>query len=319
MTDRDNRSCAILLAMGGPDAPGDIPEYLYNIFSDRSLIRLPGGRLFQKPFAKLISRLRSKSVQEHYRLIGGASPLMKWTSAQAALVEQGLARSLNGFKCYVGMRYFRPTIHSAVRKAYEDGFRKVCFVPMYPQYSAATVGSSFAEATRVLKEMPEMEAVFVNDFHDAPGYTALLKDYIDGHIDPEDTLLFSAHSLPQRFVDEGDPYVDQVRRTAQLAAGDREYFVSFQSRTGPVTWVGPDTVAEARRLLSERTGDLFVVPISFVCDHIETLYEIDIELKGLLGDEGHRLRRMPMFNDDRRLAEVLSALILRRLRSGVTI
>ncbi|MDH4157045.1 MAG: ferrochelatase [candidate division Zixibacteria bacterium] len=319
MVDRSDRWCTILLAMGGPDAPGDIREYLYNIFSDRSLIRLPGGRLFQKPFAKLISRLRSKRVQEHYGLIGGASPLMKWTSAQAALVEQDLSRNLDAFKCYVGMRYFRPTIRSAVRKAYEDGFRKVCFVPMYPQYSVATVGSSFAEATRVLEEMPGMEAVFINDFHDEPGYAALLKDYIESHIGPEDTLLFSAHSLPQKFVDEGDPYVDQVRRTAQMVAADREYFVSFQSRTGPVTWVGPDTVAEARRLLSERSGGLFVVPISFVCDHIETLYEIDIELKELLGDKGDRLRRMPMFNDDRRLAEVLGGLILRRMRSGVTI
>jgi ferrochelatase len=319
MTDRNNKWCAILLAMGGPEAPEDIPEYLYNIFSDRSLIRLPGGRVFQRPFARLISRLRSKRVQEHYRLIGGASPLMKWTSAQAALIEQALSGNLDGFRCYVGMRYFRPTIHKAVREAYEDGYRKVCFVPMYPQYSAATVGSSFAEATRVLEKTPGMEAVFINDFHDAPGYTALLRDYIDCDIGPEDTLLFSAHSLPQRFVDEGDPYVDQVRQSAQLAAGKREYFVSFQSRTGPVTWVGPDTVVEARRLLSERRGDLFVVPISFVCDHIETLYEIDIELKELLGDQGHRLRRMPMFNDDRRLAEMLSDLILRSVHSGVTI
>lgn len=309
MTATDQKTCAILLSMGGPDSIDDIQEYLYNIFSDRTLIQLPGGALLQRPFAALISRLRKKKVQAHYSLIGGSSPLLKWTESQARHLESLLGKDIPGFKAYPGMRYFHPTINEAIHDAYKDGFRRMIMLPMYPQYSLATTGSSFEEAKKVLKLFTDVEPLFIQDFHQQTDYIALMQQYIRANIGPDDTLLFSAHSLPQKFVDSGDPYVDQVRRTASLTAGVREHFVSFQSRTGPVEWVGPDTIDEARRLLAERPGNLFVVPISFVCDHIETLYEIDIELKELLGDEGHRIRRMPMFNDDPKLAEALAACI----------
>lgn len=304
------KTCAILLSMGGPETTADIQEYLYNIFSDRTLIQLPGGSLLQKPFAAMISRLRKKKVQAHYNLIGGGSPLLRWTKAQAHHLEQELAAELPGFKAYPGMRYFRPTVDQAIECACRDGYRHMILLPLYPQYSLATTGSSFAVARKTLTRHVDISVTYIEDFHDQPDYIALLHDYITAHIGPQDTLLFSAHSLPQKFVDDGDPYVDQVKQTARLAAGDREYFVSFQSRTGPVTWVGPDTIEEAKRLLAERPGNLFVVPISFVCDHIETLYEIDIELKDLLGQPlGARVRRMPMFNDDRRFAVALANLI----------
>jgi len=313
------KTCAILLSMGGPRAIDDIQAYLYNIFSDRTLIQLPGGALLQKPFAALISRLRKKKVQHHYSLIGGGSPLLQWTEAQGRHLEKELADTLPDFKTYAGMRYFHPTIKEALVEAYKDGYRRMIMLPMYPQYSLATTGSSFEVAKKELRLFPDVEPIFIKDFHDLPGYTELLKTYIDENIAPEDTLLFSAHSLPQKFVEEGDPYVDQVRQTAQLAAGDREYFVSFQSRTGPVEWVGPDTIDETKRLLTERSGNLFVVPISFVCDHIETLYEIDIELKELLGDNGTRIRRMPMFNDDPRLARALAALVKKEVQTHATL
>jgi ferrochelatase len=306
----ERKTCAILLSMGGPDSTEDIREYLYNIFSDRTLIRLPGGSLLQKPFAAMISRLRRKKVQSHYNLIGGGSPLLRWTRAQARHLEQELAAELPGFKAYPGMRYFRPTVDQAIESACRDGFRHIILLPLYPQYSLATTGSSFEIARKSMAKHVDITVTYVHDFHDQRDYVALMQEYIGRNIDPEDTLLFSAHSLPQKFVDDGDPYVEQVKRTAALAAGEREYFVSFQSRTGPVTWVGPDTIVEARRLLAAKPGTLFVVPISFVCDHIETLYEIDIELKELLGQNlGPRIRRMPMFNDDRRFAVALANII----------
>ena len=140
-----------------------------------------------------------------------------------------------------------------------------------------------------------MSWTLIKDFHDYSGYIELMRQYVDQYTKPEDVLLFSAHSLPQKFVDEGDPYVAQTYTTAKLVAGEREHFVSFQSRTGPVDWVGPDTVDEVKRLLSERLGNIFIVPISFVCDHIETLYEIDIELGELLPEADRpRLKRLPM-------------------------
>jgi ferrochelatase len=313
-----NKQCAVLLAMGGPDSLDDIGEYLFNIFSDRSIIRLPGGAALQKPFARIISTIRSRKVQSHYAKIGGSSPLLKWTRAQADQIESLIKETHPDFRCYIAMRYFRPTIEQTVRQAYRDGYRRMSFIPMYPQYSKATSGSSFMVARKVLGELPDVEARFVNDFHDWPAYISLLNEYIEENIKPDETLLFSAHSLPQKFVDEGDPYVEQVKTTAHLASGGRDYHLAFQSRTGPVKWVWPDTVEEAKRLTDEKEGNLFVVPISFVCDHIETLYEIDIELRDLLGSgKGSRLRRMPMFNDDPRFAACLAELISQKEYSDV--
>ncbi|MBK7092718.1 MAG: ferrochelatase [bacterium] len=309
----------ILLAMGGPNSTADIPEFLYNIFSDRAIIRLPGGAVLQKPFARLISRLRSKNVAEHYSHIGGGSPLLKWTQAQARLIGDHLQRDFDEVTCYIGMRYFRPSIETAIKSAVEDGYEQICFLPLYPQFATATTGSSFAVARDVLKTYSQMKATYINDFHDNVEYTRLLGAYIDRNIQPGETLMFSAHSLPQKFVDEGDPYVEQVKKTAAMSAGKREYHLAFQSRTGPVKWVGPDTVVEVKRLLEDPERKLFIVPISFVCDHIETLYELDIQLKELVGEEkGSRIRRMPMFNDDPSFGRILAELIRAKVGENVS-
>jgi len=309
-----DRCCVVLLGMGGPDSPEGVRQYLVNIFSDRSIIRLPGGPLLQRPLAHLIAQLRRKKVASHYRLIGGKSPLLDWTIAQKQHLDRSIKPINPNFMSVIGMRYYRPFIAETIREAYNQGCRHFCFFPMYPQYCRATAGSSFEEVARGLNGLRGVTTSFIKDFHDHPGYIELLREYIESHIGSNDTLLFSAHSIPVSFVKEGDPYVEQVKRTAKLSAGSREYFVSFQSRTGPVEWVGPNTVDEARRLLQERPGNLFVVPISFVCDHIETLYEIDIELKTLLGKElGSRIRRMPMFNDDPRFGQVIAEIVRERI------
>ena len=272
--------------------------------------------MLQKPFAALIARLRYKKVRQHYALIGGRSPLLGWTVAQAAHLENALKKETPGIKCYVGMRYFRPYTDDAIRQAYQDGFRRFCFLPMYPQYSTATTGSSFTVAARALRSLAGAQATFIKDFHDDEAFIDLLRRYISDHILPDETLLFSAHSLPQKFVEAGDPYVDQIMRTAQLAASGRQYIVSFQSRTGPVKWVGPDTVAEVNRLLANQSCKLFIVPVAFVCDHIETMYELDIELKSLVPQGGaERIRRMPMFNDDPALAQALAGIVRERMVS----
>lgn len=317
MTAPSEKTGIVLLAMGGPETTADIPSYLFNIFSDRNIIRLPGGRLIQKPFARMISRRRAPQVSQNYERIGGGSPLYKWTRSQADHVERLLATD-GDFRCYIGMRYFRPLIRTAVEQAVTDGCTQLVFLPMYPQYSRATTGSSFIEAQDALKKYPNVRATFVDDFHRHSDYISLLRAYIDRNMRKDELLLFSAHSLPQKFVDEGDPYVDQVRETARLAANGRDYVVTFQSRTGPVNWVGPDTVKESERLLESPDTRLFIVPIAFVCDHIETLFELDIELPEILGvDKGKRIRRMPMFNDDPQFAELLTTLVREKVNSRV--
>lgn len=264
----------------------------------------------QKPLAKLISKLRSDKVKAHYNLIGGGSPLLKWTKDQMEHLEFTLSPVISGFKGYIGMRYFSPFTDNAVEQAIADGYERIYFLPLYPQYCKATTGSSFEVARKAMEKHPGVEAVFINDFHDFKPYTDLLKKYIDENIKDDEHLLFSAHSIPQKFVDEGDPYVEQTKKTAALVASDREYTLSFQSRTGPVTWVGPDTVEKVKELTAEGK-QLFIVPISFVCDHIETMYELDIELKDIIGEPyRNQLRRMPMFNDDPDFGKALSELFL---------
>ncbi len=310
MTENKPKTCAILMNMGGPDSTADIKQFLKNIFSDRAIIKLPGGKLFQKILASIIIFFRIGKVKENYELIGGGSPLLKWCLKQAQQVEDKLGGQMPEFKCYVGMRYFKPYLPDAIKEAYKDGYRKIIFVPFYPQYSTATTGSTMNFAKDELANYSDIESVFINDYHDNDKYIALLHKYIFSDIQDDETLLFSAHSLPQEFVDNGDPYVDQINKTAKLAAGDRNYHVSFQSRTGPVKWVGPDTIEETKRLLGNSNKSLFVVPISFVSDHIETLFEIDVELKKLVGEtDGKRIRRMKMFNDDKQYSELLAELI----------
>jgi ferrochelatase len=311
MPDLSDKPCVVLLSMGGPEKTSDVQEYLYNIFSDRNLIRLPGGKIFQRPLAALISSLRRRKVERHYESIGGASPLLMWTMKQAEQIEQLLADDMPGVRCLVGMRYFHPLIEDTIAAALKDGFRRFIFLPMYPQFSRATTGSSFEVARRITNDA-DIRCTFIDDFHDTPGYARLLKEQIDGSIAPDETLLFSAHSLPQRLVDDGDPYLQQVETSAGMAAGDREYYLSYQSRTGPVKWVKPNTIVEAKQLLSNPRRKLFVVPLSFVCDNIETLYEIDIDLKQQLGADGSRMRRMPMFNGDPRFSEVLADIVRRK-------
>lgn len=296
--------------MGGPNTTADIRQYLKNIFSDRDIIRLPGDQLLQKILASIIIFFRTGKVQKHYKLIGGGSPLLKWSQIQAKQVEEILVKERPEFKCYVGMRYFHPFVTDVIKTAHNEGFRKIIFIPFYPQFSTATTGSTIKFAKKEIDKYNDIESVFINNYHDREKYIKLLKKYIFSHINDDEILLFSAHSIPQEFVDNGDPYVEQIRRTAQLAAGDRKYYVSFQSRTGPVKWVGPDTVSETSRLLNNPETKLFIVPISFVSDHIETLYEIDIELKGLVGENmATRIRRMRMFNDDVDYSALLADLI----------
>ena len=309
----EQKVCAILLGMGGPDSLDDVRRFLINIFSDRMIIRLPGGPLLQKPLAHLITLMRLKKVRTSYAAIGGASPLLQWTRSQAQNIEDTLAPIIPGFKVFIGMRYFTPTIDDAVKQANEQGFERIVFLSMNPQYCTATTGSYYTEAKKNVAKYENLEAEYIDNFHDWPEYIDLFKEYIQNNITDDDVLLYTAHSIPQSLVDEDDPYVEQVKKTAELAADGHPYYLSFQSRTGPVTWVGPDTKDEARRIALEKSRP-FLVPISFLCDHIETLHELDIALTEMIKNEtGIKISRMPMFNDDPRLGQGLANLIMKTI------
>ncbi|MDY7104160.1 MAG: ferrochelatase [Actinomycetota bacterium] len=313
----ERRTGVVLAAMGGPSSPDDVERFLRAVFSDRSIIRLPGGPWAQGPFARMIARRRAPVVRARYELIGGRSPLLDWTLSQAAHVERELAARGVDAPCRVAMRYAEPSFATTVEELAAEGVEHLVVVPMYPQYSAATTGSCEAELDRALAATvgwgapPRREVVA--DFHDHPRYVDLLRDDLERHTAPDDVLVFSAHAVPRSLAERGDPYVDQVRRTMALVAGDRPHHLAFQSRTGPVRWVGPDTVDVVRELLASSDRRICIVPIAFVCDHIETLHELDIDLPARVGAPPGRLHRLPMPNDDPRLGAALADLVEERI------
>ncbi len=301
-----NPRALVLLNMGGPASLEEVRPFLFNVFSDRELIRLPAGALLQKPFALLISHLRARRVRLNYQAIGGRSPLLDWTRRQA----QGIAERLGeNWLPYVAMRYTAPRSGEVVARLKADGVRRAVVLSMYPHYTGATTGSSINDFKRaVARHYPELELRFIEQWYDWPGYLDALAHRIEEGLErfhellrDEVVILFSAHALPQKYIDEGDPYLEHVQATVKGVmerVGGRPWQLGFQSRSGPVEWMEPDTVAVMDRLAADGKTAVLIVPISFVSDHIETLYEIDIEYRHHAELHGlHHFLRAPSLND----------------------
>lgn len=280
----------LLFNMGGPGTLDDVEPFLVNLFSDRDIIELPMGALLQPVVARLIARKRGPDVRRNYASIGGGSPQLALTRAQAASLQERLALT-TGRRVVVeiAMRYWQPDTEHALRRLAAAGVSRVVTLTLYPHYSRATTGSSRREFDRVLSR-PEWRGRFdvshVDAYPDHPLYLDAMTDTVRRALDGfaparrnQVTLVFSAHGLPQKFIDEGDPYVEHTQRTVQgvlRRLGVRNpYVVAFQSRTGPVKWIGPGTEDVLRELGTIGVRDVLMVPVSFVCDHIETLYEVD--------------------------------------------
>jgi len=332
----------ILLNLGGPDSLQAVRPFLYNLFSDRQIIRL-GPPFLQKPLAKLISTIRSKKTEKLYRLIGGKSPIREITVAQAKELETALnrhstvniqdstpphpSREINEgvapFKVYIGMRYWHPFIEDVVSEIHKDKIRKLVALSLYPQYSVATSGSSFSKFKEAAADY-QIESVCIQSWHDHPFYIDALVDLINLGIDkfgktgiPDSIhVLFSAHSLPKKIIDQGDPYVDQTLGTIREITKKISliWHLSYQSKSGPVEWLGPSTGDKLEELSREGVKNVLVVPISFVSDHIETLYEIDILYKDLAGRLGIRLERTDSLNTHPQFIEALKDIVTKSLR-----
>lgn len=282
-------TAVVLLQMGGPESLEGVEPFLRNLFSDRDIIKL-GPSFFQPLLARAIARKRAPKVEEYYRLIGGKSPIREITEAQAKALEGRLG---SGYRCFTAMRYSKPSTLETLAAIRREGIEKIIAVSLYPHYSRATTGSSINELNRVLGEAKVKFEVKVADrFYNHPLYIEALAETVRQglakfHELAQVELLFSAHSLPQSFIDEGDPYLDHIKETVRLVLerlGREDHRLSFQSRAGPVKWLEPDTEEVILKLAGNACANLLVVPVSFVSDHIETLYEIDI----LYGDMGRK-------------------------------
>jgi ferrochelatase len=279
-----DKTAVLLLQMGGPDSLDAIEPFLYNLFADRDIIRI-GPAFMQPVIARFISRRRSKKVAEYYRQIGGRSPIRELTGQQAVELERVLG---DGFRCFVAMRYSRPDTTEALAAIKREGIRRVIALSLYPHYSLATTGSSCNELERVLaRSKAGFDVKYVRQFYDHPLYIRALvektREGLAGFADRSSLqLVFSAHGLPQSFIDGGDPYLDHIQATVRLVMEHFEgvtHHLAFQSRAGPVKWLEPSTEAKIKELADAGCRQLLMVPLSFVSDHIETLYEIDIQYR----------------------------------------
>ncbi|HIK10967.1 MAG TPA: ferrochelatase [Oscillatoriaceae cyanobacterium M33_DOE_052] len=299
----------LLLNLGGPEQLEDVRPFLFNLFSDPEIIRLPFPWL-QKPLAWLIASRRAKKSQENYRQIGGGSPLRRITDEQAVAMQKQLADNGREVNIYVGMRYWHPFTEEAIAHIKRDRIEKLVILPLYPQFSISTSGSSFRLLENLWQQDPQLQAIdhtVIPSWYDHPGYLQAMADLIAKELDqlPEPDrahIFFSAHGVPVSYVKEaGDPYQQEIEACTALIMKTlnrpNPHSLAYQSRVGPVEWLQPYTDDAIKQLATEGVKDLVVVPISFVSEHIETLEEIDIEYREVAEHAGiENFRRVPALN-----------------------
>jgi ferrochelatase len=305
----------LLFNMGGPGKAEDTGLFLYNLFSDSNLIRLPSSEILQKPLAKLIAIRKAPKAARQYQAIGGSSPLLKWTRLAASGVKRELSKQYPHVEAFVGMRYFEPYISDELDAAVDEGCRHIVLMSMYPQYCRATTGTALVKAAEWLDDTDaDISLSLIGQRYNRPEYINLLRGRIESALEEVDRtrakIVFLAHSVPQRLVDAGDPRVRQVKETVTLAGEGYDCILTFRRRNGLVRWIGPDTYATIRRLAREGVTDVVAVPISFVFDHVEILYGIDIRLRQAAVNAGiKRLIRTESLNDDPRFVGLMADLI----------
>ncbi|HLZ65763.1 MAG TPA: ferrochelatase [Aliidongia sp.] len=316
------KTAIILFNLGGPDGPDAVKPFLFNLFYDPAIIRLP--RPLRWLVAKLIAGRRAPTARAIYEHMGGRSPILPNTEAQAWALEAALGPD---FKCFIAMRYWRPRARDQVRAVKDWRPDRILLLPLYPQFSTTTTASSVAEWQREAKRAGlDVPTASLCCYPANAGFAAAVAGLVraglgkfDGARPPR--ILFSAHGLPKKIVDAGDPYQIQVEQSvdavlAQLALPELDWVICYQSRVGPLEWLGPSTEAEVVRAGTDGVP-ILVVPIAFVSEHSETLVELDIEYRELAHHKGvPEYVRVPTVGDERSFIEGLADEVRQVLASG---
>ncbi|XP_039319761.1 ferrochelatase, mitochondrial isoform X4 [Saimiri boliviensis] len=295
---RKPKTGILMLNMGGPETLGDVHDFLLRLFLDRDLMTLP----IQNKLAPFIAKRRTPKIQEQYRRIGGGSPIKKWTSKQG----EGMVKLLDELspntaphKYYIGFRYVHPLTEEAIEEMERDGLERAIAFTQYPQYSCSTTGSSLNAIYRYYNQVGRKPMMKWSTIDRWPTHRLLIQcfaDHILKELDhfplekrSEVVILFSAHSLPMSVVNRGDPYPQEVSATVQKVMERLGYCNPFrlvwQSKVGPMPWLGPQTDESIKGLCERGRKNILLVPIAFTSDHIETLYELDIEYSQVLAKE----------------------------------
>jgi protoporphyrin/coproporphyrin ferrochelatase len=280
-----SKTAVVLLNLGGPDSLEAVQPFLENLFNDSDIFKLP----FQNSLARFISKKRAPKVQKEYELIGGKSPINEWTEKQRSMLEVKLRSLEKDTDVLVAMRYWKPLTQEVVSKAEQSSYEKIILLPLYPHFSVSTTGSSFNEWKRFYKG-DESKVIYIDSYQTHPLYLKAINERIDESLlrFPQEVrndvqLVFSAHGTPVSYVKKGDPYSLQIKETIEgimkLRDGTHNHHLCFQSKVGPAKWLEPATDTMIEELAAEGKKHLLIIPISFVSDHVETSFELDIEYR----------------------------------------
>ncbi len=300
----------ILFNLGGPDGPEAVKPFLFNLFYDSAIIKLPNP--FRFLIAKLISSRREQTAKDIYEKIGGRSPILELTRKQAEALEKELG---DGYKTFVSMRYSRPFAKDVAEEVKKYNPDETILLPLYPQYSSTTTASSVRDWKKTGRS-GKVICCYPTEENFIEAHTELIKpEYEEAKKYGVPRILFSAHGLPEKIINEGDPYKEQVEMTVgkivkKLDIKDLDYVTCYQSRVGPLKWIEPYTDREILRAAEDKKP-IVIVPVAFVSEHSETLVELDIEYKKLAEEKGMRnYFRIPALGVNEKFIEALKKLVV---------
>jgi protoporphyrin/coproporphyrin ferrochelatase len=326
---KTKKTAVVLFQLGGPDSLEAVEPFLYNLFCDPDIIDLPGAFLFRKTLARIISARRAPKVRELYKNIGGGSPILPQTLRQAKSLQESLSNKGITADVHVAMRYWHPMTEEVLEQIRKDKIEEVVLLPLYPQYSKVTTGSSVKTWQNAAAKMNinHLSTKLIESYYDHPMYIAALAENIRQSIDrvPQDErknvhLVFSAHGTPIKLVKDGDPYSMHMQKTyeAVIAAGNfgLPHHLCFQSKVGPQRWLEPSLTQTIESLAGQKVSHMIVVPIAFVTEHIETLSEIGIEAREEAQHLGVKyFDVMPALIDSPKFISCLTELVIQQLKN----
>ena len=296
----------VLFNLGGPDQLSSVKPFLFNLFNDPAIIGAPS--VIRYFLAKLISKRREKTAQEIYSFMGGKSPILEQTINQAETLEKKLKGEENIYKIFISMRYWQPFVNETIKEVINWGPQEVILLPLYPQFSTTTSGSSLVSwrdaALKNKYQIPtKIICCYPTEENFILAHTKSIKNTLNKIKNNKDQkqnikLLFSAHGLPEKIINKGDPYQNQVEKTVNkiienINEKEITYTICYQSKVGPLKWIGPSTENEIIKAARDKKT-IVLIPIAFVSEHSETLVELDIEYKEIAEINGcKRYYRVP--------------------------
>jgi ferrochelatase len=317
------KKAVILFNLGGPDKLESVEPFLFNLFNDPAIISIPS--IFRYPLAKFISKRRAPVAKNIYKKIGNKSPILKLTQDQVKSLENSLSTK-GDYKCYVVMRCWHPRAVDVIKKVKEFNPEEIILLPLYPQFSASTSGSSINEWKDLCKKKnynvkTKTICCYPTEDNFVQSHVNLINKTLKTIENNNFKLLFSAHGLPEIKIKKGDPYQWQVEESvnaiiSKLKDENLDCAISYQSRVGPLKWIGPSTDAEIIKYSKEKKG-IVIVPVAFVSEHSETLVELDIEYKKLAEENGCSFyKRVPALGTEENFIRGLTELVLQQETRG---